>query len=110
LKDYQENGLKPPLIVMDTTKDYRNDQDILFDFLNEVCEFAPEDQKFGDSYSIKGSELYAALVSWYSYQGEKPMSGTKFGRLLVERGLKKERRVSGIYYHEIRIRRGKYAV
>jgi putative DNA primase/helicase len=110
LKDYQKNGLKPPLIVMDTTKDYRNDQDILFDFLNEMCEFAPDDQKFGDSYSIKGSELYAALVSWYSYQGEKPMSGTKFGRLLVERGLKKERSNRGIYYHGIRIRRGKYAV
>lgn len=110
LKDYQENGLNPPSIVVDTTKDYRNDQDILYDFLNEMCEFAPPDQKFGDEYTVKGAELYSALVQWYGFQNEKPMTGTKFGRLLVERGIRKERKSSGILYIGLRIRRGKYHV
>jgi len=88
LKSYYEIGLNPPSIVSKATSDYKMEQDILHDFIFEYCEIPKDEEGFGKSKVIKASVLYAAYKSWNSYNGdEKPMSSTKFGRLLRDRVL-----------------------
>jgi len=108
LVEYYEKGLCPPKIVTKATSDYKMEQDILHDFIFEYCEIPEENEGFGKSKTTKASELYSAYKTWNSYNGdEKPMSSTKFGRLLRDKGFGKERERDGIYYLGIRIQPGK---
>lgn len=107
LKSYYEIGLSPPNIVSKATSDYKMEQDVLHDFVFEYCEIPVDNEGFGKSKNIKASELYSAFKVWNSYNGdEKPMSSTKFGRLLRDKGFSKERGREGIYYLGIRVKAG----
>lgn len=108
LKDYYKFGLNPPKIVTKATSDYKMDQDILHDFINEYCEIPEENEPWGKRNTIKASELYGAYKIWNSYNGEeKPMSSTKFGRLLRDKGFSKDRTKDGNYYSGIRLKSDK---
>ena len=105
LKEYYNGGLNPPTIVSKATSDYKEEQDILHDFIFDYCEIPKDDEGFGKPKTTKASDLYAAYKTWNSYNGdEKPMSSTKFGRLLRDKGFGKERERDGIYYLGIRIK------
>jgi putative DNA primase/helicase len=41
LKEYQRNGLNPPKVVMDATGEYRQDMDIIGNWIDEQCELDP---------------------------------------------------------------------
>jgi len=104
LKEYQKDGLNPPEIVVTTTTEYRNDQDQLFDFFSDMIDVATGDEPVGIVYEAKGSDIYKVYLQWTSFNNEKPMSSTMFGNLLKERGVKKVRKTSGVYYHGIRVK------
>lgn len=107
LREYYKAGLNPPTVVTKATSDYKMEQDILHDFVFECCEIPLPDESFGKSRTTKASELYNAYKTWNSYNGdEKPMSSTKFGRLLKDKGFSKVRDMSGVYYLGIRIKSG----
>jgi putative DNA primase/helicase len=55
--EYQEQGLNPPDCVMDATKEYRQDEDTIGQFIDERCEIR-------ENAEIKASELYAAYKEW----------------------------------------------
>ncbi|MCK9592844.1 MAG: phage/plasmid primase, P4 family [Methanoregula sp.] len=105
LKQYYETGgLGAPAAVSKATKEYREDQDILHEFIAESCEFVKENDPFGRVFDIRAKDLYEAYKSWNSWNGdEKPMSNMKFGNLLKDRGLKKERKTDGIHYLGVRL-------
>ena len=107
LYEYYEHGLNAPKIVIEATTNYKEEQDILHDFIFEYCELPTSDEPFGKTSVIKASELYNAYKTWNSYNGEeKPMSSTKFGRLLRDKGFAKDRERDGVYYSGIRIKPG----
>jgi putative DNA primase/helicase len=105
LKRYYElGGLNAPGAVQKATKEYREDQDVLHEFLYESCEFFTEDAPLGVTFDVRAKDLYEAYKSWNTWNGdEKPMNSTKFGNLLKDRGLKKERKPDGIHYYGIKI-------
>ncbi|MDD2246397.1 MAG: phage/plasmid primase, P4 family [Proteiniphilum sp.] len=109
LKDYYALGsLNPPKIVADATQRYKEDQDILHDFITEFCEEPTANDPFGKQFMIKASELYEAYKSWNTYNGdEKPMSSTKFGRLLHDKGIQRDRKADGKYYIGLKLKSGK---
>ena len=105
LQEYYEKGLNTPQIVTKATSDYKMEQDILHDFVFECCEIPLPDEPFGKKTIVKASELYNTYKQWNSYNGdEKPMSSTKFGRLLRDKGYAKNRERDGVYYSNIRIK------
>ena len=92
LSDYQRFGLPIPTKITAATAAYRDEQDILADWIGENC-------GTGASCSAKKSELYADYVSWAQRNGHKPLAQGRLTRRLNERGYKlaaDKRTVTGI--------------
>lgn len=107
LKEYYKNGLQEPEDVTGATTSYRNDQDILRDFFDDMFEITDSELD-----RVRASDLYTEYKNWwFNIETSKPLSSTKFGRLVRERGLQKvEDRVGKWYTHlryiKVRINRG----
>jgi putative DNA primase/helicase len=81
--EWQERGLDPPAIVLDATLEYKREEDILEDFIEEHCYRNPE-AKSG------ASDLYDTFNEWFLKNvSKKGMSQKKFGRLLQAAGFEK---------------------
>lgn len=79
LREWNERGLDAPQAVLAATKDYRQEMDLLADFLENCCEKNPESH-------VIGWKLRAVYESWCKRAGSEPVKGNTFGRLLEERG------------------------
>ena len=86
--EWQQEGFNPPEVITQATKEYRRDEDLLADFIEECC--------FQDPYAeIQASRLYAAFAVWFEENiSKKVMSQKKFGRMMTKR-FKREK--SGTY-------------
>jgi putative DNA primase/helicase len=86
---WQYGGLESPKEVTEATEGYREEMDVMADFLAERCFVAP-----GASATAK--ELYSSYTSWAEAMGEKrPYSQTAFGSALRERGFESGRGAGG---------------
>jgi putative DNA primase/helicase len=81
--DWQAGGLREPAAVSAATAAYRAESDLLGAFLAECCE---EDDPKAE---VQAGPLYKAYVDWAEKNGEKPVTGTMFGRRMTERGIDK---------------------
>lgn len=89
--EWQKEGLNPPARVIEATKEYRRDEDLLMDFVEQCCSQNPYE-------SIEASELYAAFARWFEKNvSKKVMSQKKFGRMMVKR-FKREKKGTYKYY------------
>jgi putative DNA primase/helicase len=61
---WQSDGLDMPESVRTATQEYRTEQDLVQQFINEKCEQHPD-------YSVGKDNLYASWKSWCDDQGEK---------------------------------------
>ena len=68
---YQEQGLNPPQIVLNYTKEYRDEQDQVADFLNEMCEFDV-------LAKVKKIEVLNAYFEWCKNNQEHPLRKSSF--------------------------------
>ena len=73
-------GLTEPKAVIAATEQYRQESDIIGQFLAD-CTTAQESAK------VAAGELYKAYVEWCKANGEKELTGTTFGRRMKERGI-----------------------
>jgi putative DNA primase/helicase len=96
---WQQDGLKIPERVRAATTEYRDDMDVLGEFVNTWC---IEDAKT----SSGASRIYDMYKNWAEDGGEYVMSQTAFGRQLGERGFIKERcsRTGRIVWKGLRVR------
>jgi len=78
---WQEEGLGIPEEVRKATQDYRDEMDVLAEFISTMCIENPEIRS-------TTKELYNAYCKWCEEVGEKPISNRVFGRRLEERGYK----------------------
>jgi putative DNA primase/helicase len=80
------------------TQAYRDEQDVLGEFLAEHCDRHPE-------LRVRASVLYAAYKAWCERSGERWVSQRRFGEAMTEREF--ERREShGFWYLGIALRQG----
>jgi putative DNA primase/helicase len=77
--DWRENGLKPPKIVQDATKQYREEEDVFGRFLEERCEIDPK-------ATASATALYESYKNWCEENGEEPEKQNAFGRMMTSRG------------------------
>jgi putative DNA primase/helicase len=86
--EWQRVGLNPPPVVIDATKEYRRDEDLLGHFLKECCYEDP-----GTESTAK--ELYDRFREWWQVNvSRKVLSQKKFGGMMVK---KFNRSKSGTY-------------
>ena len=76
---WQKHGLNPPLLVTEATEQYRRNEDLLADFIDECCLREPGAKE-------KAAVLYSRFVEWYHDNvGQKEPTGTWFGKQLVQK-------------------------
>ncbi len=81
---WQRMGLKPPLEVARATADYRSEQDVLQQFIEEIC--------IADaSAETSAADLYSAYRKWCESAGEFPLCKRDLGLALRDRGFQKTR-------------------
>lgn len=77
---WQRDGLHEPQAVKDATKEYRDEMDVIGQFLEECTELHK-------SKKAKSADLYAAYQHWAEKNGEYAGSSKLFGGELTKRGL-----------------------
>lgn len=92
---WQREGLKQPRAVLDMTREYRREMDVISGFLDDRCEV-------GEGFSAKSSELYAAYSAWCEANTEFKMSNTKFG-VEMEKRFARSKRKDGNYFSGLRL-------
>lgn len=79
IEGLHERGLVIPKAVVDQTRAYRSEMDVIGDFIDECCVSSMMLET-----SIKS--LYKAYVDWCEEGGERCLTKRKFGNRLTERG------------------------
>ena len=87
---WQREGLKQPRAVLDMTREYRREMDVISGFIDDRCEV-------GENFSAKSSELYAAYSAWCEENTEFKMSNTKFS-VEMEKRFSKIAKMNGKYF------------
>lgn len=90
-KQWQAMGLAVPDSVTKATGDYRDEMDILGNFINEKCDV---DQ----NAVVKAGILQTAYKSWCDENGHKPLSSSSLRQQLGSKGVKHHRKSSGAEY------------
>ena len=89
LAQWREQGLKPPAMVEEATKEYQADQDVIGHFLDARCV-----EQVGLESSAR--DLYQAYKQWAEQTGEWVMNERRLSNALADRGFKKVRQCAGI--------------
>ncbi len=91
-KLYLKEGLKPPENVVNATKEYRDEEDRLADFVAECCDLQPANK-------VIASDLLDAYLNWCNKTKEIPMPKNKFYRAIENReGISSERGTKNAKY------------
>lgn len=94
---WQAQGLAPPEEVRAATAEYRREMDLMQDFFDQCCVVDAQAR-------VGASQLYDTYKQWAEDTGHRPMSQTKFGRKLTERGFEKRNTGRGIEYSGVGLR------
>jgi|GEM_PF-1451537 len=94
---WKKDGLNPPEEVTNATKDYKNESDVVAEFLDSFVNIHTQS---GIEVRIKASDLYRSFFEWHEkeYTGP-PVKQTAFGRRVsMTTGIKSEKVGSYKYY------------
>lgn len=86
--DWQKMGLGEPKEVKEATQEYREEMDMLADFITQKCLVGP-------AHEIPARKLYREYKSWAIEQGSEVLTETAFGRSLSGRGITAKRSSAG---------------
>ncbi|NCC30561.1 MAG: hypothetical protein EOM24_00900 [Chloroflexia bacterium] len=91
----KQKGLQVPDSIKASTQSYREEEDVIGQFLLDECE--PSDAR------VTGNDIYHAYRQWAENNGMTPLNLMNFGKRLKKR-LKHKRTNSGIEYLGVRIK------
>ncbi len=94
--DWYVEGLGTCQAVDVATREYRDSEDVVGQFIDEQCDREA-------SASVKASELFGAYKAWAEKQNEKTFKQTTFGRRIGEMGFEK-RKSNGVVWIGLRLR------
>jgi putative DNA primase/helicase len=98
LADWQREGLGIPEEVKAATDTYREEMDVLADFLSEWCVLNP-------LAKVSAKPLYEVYCAWAVESREVALTQKAFGRNLRARGLKRQKGTGGYWYwHGIKVK------
>lgn len=94
--EWQRDGLNPPDCIKAATKEYQSEEDIIGQFISDVCLTGP-------TYTIKAADFCETLNKWCENEGYRKITQTKVGADLKTRGIDKHKS-NGTWYLGIGIR------
>ena len=96
LEAWHREGLEPPQAVREATAEYRTEEDILGEFLEESVDPVP-------NASVPSSDMYGAYTEWCERNGEKTRSQRWLSLRLEERGYERVRTKTGRVWRNLRL-------
>ena len=88
--DWQQEGLNPPDEVVQATKEYQNESDVITNWLEDCCLVKPHLQ-------TKSGQLFRNFEDWCEENGERNyLSRNKFSQKLVEKGFDLRKSTLGV--------------
>ncbi|MBX3084606.1 MAG: bifunctional DNA primase/polymerase [Anaerolineae bacterium] len=96
-RKWQQSGLGDPRAVKHATAEYREEMDVLAEYLSERTTTKPDAK-------ITAKTLYADYSQWCDEMGEKPLSQRTLGLRLKERGFSTARETNTRYWTGIILR------
>ena len=81
---WQKDGLRPPDAVTAAVQEYRTEMDTLGEFIEDCCLIAPHAK-------AQSSALYGSYQKWCEESGHHPVTKTRFGTALGERGFERHK-------------------
>jgi putative DNA primase/helicase len=96
--DWKSSGLTTPEKVLSATRDYRNTEDVVAQFVAECCVRGSKD------YRVRASKLYQAFKEWLKNIGEEDMSQRAFGENLSDQSGIEKTTSNGTWYLGIALR------
>ena len=81
VKQWNKSGLTRPKALTDATNQYRDDQDLIADYLRTGT-------SVGRDLTITKSELYHRYKIWADHSGVRPLSKHRFSRKITDKGYK----------------------
>jgi putative DNA primase/helicase len=91
---WKAEGLQPPDAVREATAEYKTEQDIFLQFLQEKLKRDPD-------AVIPGKEIYAAYKAWAEAEGERVQSRKWTSARLEEHGFEKIRKREGVSWRGV---------
>lgn len=94
---WQKEGIQEPQCVVDATKDYKQEMDLIAGFVEQciVIDYEP-------NAKIMASEIFSVYSKWAKTNNEYEMSSKKFFVELAKKVPEKGRNVKGIFYSNIK--------
>lgn len=89
--NWLQEGLNPPQEIIDATNAYRDEMDILTDFIEECCVILP-------SAKVTVKDLYEEFQKWCSSSGKSHVSKSNFNKRLEKRLGNKLTKGAGNYH------------
>jgi putative DNA primase/helicase len=83
--EWQNHGLGTPAEVTEATDEYRNEMDLLNDFIQDCCIEGPD-------LFVPAKDLNEAYAKWCEVNGEFHLNAASFGRKLTEKGFVRAQR------------------
>lgn len=80
-------GLQEPEKVLAAIEDYRSEQDLFGDYIEQCCQTAPRNEALALKLKARTEDLFNRYVEWVKNTGEKsPLTRRKFELELTRRG------------------------
>jgi putative DNA primase/helicase len=76
--DVMENGLRPPQKIIDATNEYREEEDVLGNFISETCQLGP-------GFTVGAQELYDHFTAWAERSGNFRVGSKTFYRGMAQK-------------------------
>jgi putative DNA primase/helicase len=89
------HGLLSPESVLNATKEYRNEMDVINAFIDIECQQVK-------NFETRASDVYINYSNWGKLNNEFVMSATRFGREMSKR-FERKRKSDGAYYVGLRL-------
>ncbi len=91
---WRKEGLKPPTEILLAVSEYKSENDITEQWLNEQC-------VRDCGRTLRVSTAYSDYRAWAERSGYHPLSKIRFGRKLTEHGIKKTHTEAGDQYQDL---------
>ena len=95
---WQQEGLGEPEKVIEATKDYKQEMDLIAGFV-EQCVMIDYDA----DEKVMATDLFAIYTKWAKQNNEWEMSAKRFGMEIVKKLPERSRNGKGIFYGKIRL-------
>jgi putative DNA primase/helicase len=96
-KQWQQVGLAVPDSVNAATAHYRDEMDIISNFINETC-------NLNQSAVVKANCLQISYKNWCNDNGHKPLSSSSLRQQLGSKGIKHHRKSAGSEYQGLELK------